>query len=85
MTAVVKHGGFLYSSDSYSDDLPYWVKVGDLDQLIVPYTLDSNDMRFATAQGFNTGDDLDGQCLVRERGKVPSLVSRVFTRLIIGT
>lgn len=53
---VAEQGGMLYDADAYSDDLPYWVKVGDLDQLIVPYTLDSNDMRFATAQGFNTGD-----------------------------
>jgi allantoinase len=53
---VVEHGGFLYDADSYADDLPYWVKVGDQDHLIVPYTLDANDMRFATAQGFNSGD-----------------------------
>ncbi len=53
---VAEQGGMLYDADAYADDLPYWVKVGDLDQLIVPYTLDSNDMRFATAQGFNTGD-----------------------------
>ncbi len=53
---VAEEGGFLYDADSYADDLPYWVKVGERDQLIVPYTLDANDMRFATAQGFNTGD-----------------------------
>lgn len=53
---VAEEGGMLYDADAYSDDLPYWVKVGTVDQLIVPYTLDSNDMRFATAQGFNTGD-----------------------------
>jgi len=53
---VAEEGGMLYDADAYSDDLPYWVKVGEIDQLIVPYTLDSNDMRFATAQGFNTGD-----------------------------
>ena len=46
-----------YISDTYDDDLPYWLKVGDRDQLIIPYTLDANDMRFATPQGFNTGDD----------------------------
>ena len=44
------------SSDSYADDLPYWIEVGDRNQLIVPYTLDANDMRFATSQGFNSGD-----------------------------
>jgi putative urate catabolism protein len=53
---VVEQGGYLYDADSYADDLPYWVKVGTVDQLVVPYTLDSNDMRFATNQGFNTGD-----------------------------
>ena len=61
---VVEHGGLLYDSDSYADDLPYWtdVEVGTEAQprrvphLVVPYTLDTNDMRFATAQGFNSGD-----------------------------
>jgi allantoinase len=60
---LVEHGGFLYDSDSYADDLPYWtcVSVGSdatsrrVPHLVVPYTLDSNDMRFATAQGFNCG------------------------------
>jgi putative urate catabolism protein len=46
----------LYTSDAYSDDLPYWVEVSGRPHLIVPYTLDANDMRFATNQGFNTGD-----------------------------
>src|ERR1700722_2122485 len=53
---VAEEGGFLYDADSYADDLPYWVKVVGRDHLIVPYTLDANDMRFATAQGFNTGE-----------------------------
>jgi putative urate catabolism protein len=53
---VMEEGGFLYSSDSYADDLPYWVKGPKGSHLIVPYTLDANDMRFATAQGFNAGD-----------------------------
>ena len=53
---VFEDGGFLYDSDSYSDDLPYWEKRGKKKQLIIPYTLDNNDMRFATNQGFNTGD-----------------------------
>ena len=53
---VAEHGGFLYDADSYADDLPYWVKVDGPRPLIVPYTLDANDMRFATAQGFNSGD-----------------------------
>ncbi len=53
---VAEEGGFDYVADAYSDDLPYWSRFGDQDQLIVPYTLDCNDMRFATPQGFNSGD-----------------------------
>ena len=53
---VFDDGGFLYDSDSYSDDLPYWEYKGKKKQLIIPYTLDNNDMRFATNQGYNTGD-----------------------------
>ncbi|MFK7753091.1 MAG: allantoinase PuuE [Sedimentitalea sp.] len=49
-------GQFAYVADSYADDLPYWSRFDDTDQLIVPYTLDCNDMRFATPQGFNSGD-----------------------------
>jgi allantoinase len=56
---VVEHGGFEYDSDYYGDDLPFWTEVEISDgsrkpHLIVPYTLDANDMRFATPQGFNT-------------------------------
>ena len=53
---VAEEGGFLYDADSYADDLPYWQIVAGKPQLIIPYTLDANDMRFATAQGFNSGD-----------------------------
>ena len=53
---VVEHGGFLYDADSYADDLPYWTHEFGRPHLIVPYTLDTNDMRFAVAQGFNSGD-----------------------------
>jgi putative urate catabolism protein len=53
---VVEHGGFLYDADSYADELPYWTKVCGEAHLVVPYTLDANDMRFATAQGFNSGE-----------------------------
>jgi allantoinase len=53
---VAEHGGFLYDADSYADDLPYWEEVAGQPRLIVPYTLDTNDMRFATPQGFNTGE-----------------------------
>jgi putative urate catabolism protein len=58
---VMAEGGFLYDSDSYADDLPYWVNQGTKPHgakphLVIPYTLDNNDMRFATPQGFNCGD-----------------------------
>ncbi|MFY9210066.1 MAG: allantoinase PuuE [Aestuariivita sp.] len=49
-------GQFAYLSDAYDDDLPYWLDVDGRAQLIIPYTLDANDMRFATPQGFNSGD-----------------------------
>ena len=49
-------GVFDYISDTYDDDLPYWSDIAGTDQLIIPYTLDCNDMRFATPQGFNSGD-----------------------------
>jgi peptidoglycan/xylan/chitin deacetylase (PgdA/CDA1 family) len=53
---VVEEGGFVYCADSYADDLPYWHDQYGKSQLIVPYTLDANDMRFGTYQGFNAGD-----------------------------
>jgi len=54
---VASEGGFDYISDAYADDLPYWTRAGGRDQLIIPYTLDANDMRFAVAQGFGSGDE----------------------------
>lgn len=58
---VADHGGYAYDSDYYGDDLPFWMPVTKSDgevvqQLVVPYSLDTNDMRFVQAQGFNTGD-----------------------------
>lgn len=53
---VAEEGGFLYDADDYSDDLPFWSTQEGKPQLVIPYTLDTNDMRFATAQGFHTGD-----------------------------
>ena len=59
---VAEHGGFEYDSDYYGDDLPFWLQVQKSDgtlapHLVVPYTLDSNDMRFALPQGFSHGDE----------------------------
>ena len=55
---IVEEGGFLYDSDTYDDDLPYWSNEfgSEKKHLIIPYTLDVNDMRFASPQGFNSGD-----------------------------
>ena len=53
---VLEDGGFVYSSDSYADDLPYWVKGADGPHVIVPYSLDANDMRFINPQGFADGE-----------------------------
>ena len=57
---VVEHGGYEYDADYYGDDLPFWTTVttasGERQHLVVPYTLDSNDMRFASPQGFNSGE-----------------------------
>ena len=77
----MQEGGFLYSADSYADDLPYWVEGPNGPQLIVPYTLDTNDMRFATPQGFNTGDQFftylkdSFDCLYEEGRKNPKMLS----------
>ena len=56
---VAETGQFDYVADSYADDLPYWLRFGDRDQLVVPYTLDCNDMRFAIQAGFTTGDQFE--------------------------
>ena len=53
---VMQEGGFLYDADSYADDLPYWITGPRGPHLVIPYTLGANDMRFAVAQGFNSGD-----------------------------
>jgi peptidoglycan/xylan/chitin deacetylase (PgdA/CDA1 family) len=54
---VVEHGGFLYDSDSYADDLPYWTTVAGRDHLVVPYALDTNDMKYVSTSGFASGTE----------------------------
>jgi len=56
---ATEEGGFAYISDAYDDDLPHWRSHNGRNQLIIPYTLDCNDMRFATPQGFNAGDQFE--------------------------
>ena len=87
---VFEDGGFLYDSDSYSDDLPYWEVRNKKKQLIIPYTLDNNDMRFATNQGFNTGDHFftylkDSFDALYEEGKTnPKMMSVGLHSRLIG-
>lgn len=78
---IAEYGGFAYSADSYADDLPYWDYRCGTPQLMVPYTLDANDMRFATPQGFNSGDQFytylrdSFDTLYAEGAEVPRMMS----------
>ena len=87
---VFEEGGFLYDSDSYSDDLPYWEIRKKKKQLIIPYTLDNNDMRFVSNQGFNTGDHFftylkDSFDALYEEGKTnPKMMSVGLHCRIVG-
>jgi len=87
---VFQDGGFLYDSDSYSDDLPYWEYKKNKKQLIIPYTLDNNDMRFATNQGFNSGEQFytylkDSFDVLYEEGKSnPKMMSVGLHCRLIG-
>tara|TARA_Y100000590_G_scaffold199532_1_gene226644 strand:- start:1043 stop:1945 length:903 start_codon:yes stop_codon:yes gene_type:complete len=87
---VFEDGGFLYDSDSYGDDLPYWEVRGKKKQLIIPYTLDNNDMRFATNQGFNSGDQFytylkdSFDTLYSEGNKSPKMMSVGLHCRLIG-
>ena len=87
---VFQDGGFLYDSDSYSDDLPYWEYKKNKKQLIIHYTLDNNDMRFATNQGFNSGEQFytylkDSFDALYEEGKTnPKMMSVGLHCRLIG-
>jgi putative urate catabolism protein len=88
---VMEVGGFLYSADSYADDLPYWVEGPKGPQLIVPYTLDANDSRFVNSDGFTAGDQFfnylkDGFDLLYEEGRqgAPKMMSVGLHCRIIG-
>jgi allantoinase len=78
---VLDDGGFLYSSDSYADDLPYWVRGPKGPHLIIPYSLDANDMRFINPQGFPNGDAFFSylrdtfDCLYDEGATAPKMMS----------
>jgi len=87
---ITEEGGFLYSADDYSDDLPFWSDVYTKPQLVVPYTLDANDMRFASPQGFSHGDHFfsylkDSFDTLYEEGKTsPKMMSVGLHCRIIG-
>ena len=87
---LLELGDWLYDADSYADDLPYWVRGNGRPHLIVPYTLDVNDMRFATAQGFNSGDQFyrylrdTFDCLWREGAQYPKMMSVGLHCRLIG-
>ena len=87
---VIEEGGFLYDADDYNDDLPYWTNTDQRPHLVVPYTLDANDMRFATAQGFNAGDQFfnylkDSFDVLYEEGETsPKMMSVGLHCRIIG-
>jgi putative urate catabolism protein len=89
---IIEEGGFLYDSDAYDDDLPYWANEFDTDSkhLIIPYTLDVNDMRFASPQGFNSGDQFFNylkdsfDALYREGETSPKMMSVGMHARILG-
>jgi putative urate catabolism protein len=87
---VAEEGGFVYDADSYADDLPYYDRSNGRAQLIMPYTLDTNDMRFCAAQGFNSGDQFYAylkdsfDVLYAEGAVVPKMMSVGLHCRIVG-
>ena len=92
---VADHGGFAYDSDSYADDLPYWLQVRRTDaslapHLVVPYTLDANDMRFALPQGYTQADDFfvylrdSFDTLYAEGAEAPKMMSIGMHARVLG-
>ena len=87
---IIENTDVIYDSDSYSDDLPNWEKIGNKKHLIIPYTLDNNDMRFATTQGFNSGEQFfqylkdSFDCLYKEGEHNPKMMSVGLHCRLIG-
>ncbi len=87
---IVEEGGFLYDADDYNDDLPYWTSIEGKAHLVVPYTLDNNDMRFASPQGFNAGEQFFSylrdsfDCLYTEGKETPKIMSIGLHCRLIG-
>ena len=78
---VLENTNIIYDSDSYSDDLPYWENISNKKHLVIPYSLDNNDMRFTTNQGFNCGDQFfqylkdSFDCLYKEGDTFPKMMN----------
>tara|TARA_Y100000590_G_scaffold424955_1_gene532432 strand:+ start:2586 stop:3482 length:897 start_codon:yes stop_codon:yes gene_type:complete len=87
---VIENTDVIYDSDSYSDDLPYWEQINNKKHLIIPYTLDNNDMRFATTQGFNNGEQFFNylkdsfDCLYKEGETFPKMMNIGLHCRLIG-
>lgn len=87
---AIEEGGFLYDADAYNDDLPYWVEGQGKPHLVIPYTLDVNDMKFGTLQGFNQGQDFFTYAkdafdeLYREGASAPKMMSIGLHSRLIG-
>ena len=87
---LVEHGGFLYDSDSYNDDLPYWVRVGNMPHLVLPYAFDTNDMRFFDSFAYVRGSDFADYAisafdtLLAEAEESPRMLSIGLHTRIIG-
>jgi allantoinase len=87
---VAEEGGFLYDADDYNDDLPFWTHVEGREHLVVPYTLECNDMRFAAPQGFNAGDQFFNylrdafDVMYREGAETPRMMSIGLHCRIVG-
>jgi len=87
---VAEEGGFLYDADAYNDDLPYWVLVSGRPHLVIPYTLDNNDMKFGMPQGFNSGDQFFAylrdafDVLYAEGARTPRMMSVGLHMRLVG-
>ena len=87
---LVEHGGFLYDSDAYNDDLPYWVRVGEQPHLVLPYAFDTNDMKFFDSFAFVRGNDFADyaidvfEWLLRESRHAPRMMTIGLHTRILG-
>jgi len=87
---VIEAGGFVYDSDAYNDDLPYWTQDFGAPHLIIPYSLETNDSRFARGEGYQIGDEFFNyikdsfDCLYREGEQQPKMMTIGLHARLIG-